>query len=106
ADMVLEPHVLDEAVSLLDADASVGMVVLPELAVGEGTFGFARELEKELYLGDYSVEAARVFRRNAFEAVGGFDVTRNAFEDWDLADRVEASGVRIARTVSCVWHLD
>lgn len=103
ADMLLEPDVIAESMALL-RDPTVTMVVLPELTIATGVFGRARELEKQLYLGDNAVEAARVFRREELAAVGGFDTRYTGFEDWDLPDRVRAAGGRQERTTSLVWH--
>lgn len=103
ADMTLDPEVLAEVADAM-ADPEVGQVVLTELAQAEGTFGRARKLEKRLLVGNARVEAARGFRRHLFEAVGGYDEARNAFEDWDLADRIAALGHRTARTTAITWH--
>ena len=106
ADMVLEQHVARQCAAVLGSDASAGALVLPELSFGSGYFARCRALEKELYLGDDRVEAARAFRRAAFTDVGGYDPALNAFEDWDLADRVRARGWRISRIDARVWHDD
>lgn len=103
ADMTLDPEVLAQVADAL-GDPEVGQVVLTELAQADGTFGRARQLEKRLLVGNAQVEAARGFRRHLFEAVGGYDEARNAFEDWDLADRVAALGHRTARTTAITWH--
>jgi glycosyltransferase involved in cell wall biosynthesis len=103
ADMTLDPEVLAQVAKAFE-DPEVGQVVLTELACAEGFFGRARELEKQLYVGDARTEAARAFRKVLFEEVGGFDEDRNAFEDWELADRVGALGHRTARTTAVTWH--
>jgi glycosyltransferase involved in cell wall biosynthesis len=106
ADMVFEPPIAREAVDLLlDPGApDIGAVVLPELAFGLGFLARCRALEKQLYLGDPSVEAARAVRAADFAAVGGYDERFVGGEDWELADRISAGGLRLARTRSRVWH--
>lgn len=104
ADMTLEPEVVAEAVDMLGADTRLGTLVIPEHAFGKGFFARCRVVEKECYLGDPAVEAARVFRRQALERVSGFDEGLTAFEDWDLADRVAAAGYRTGRLTARVWH--
>lgn len=104
SDMVLEPAVLEQAVAVLSSDEAVGAVVIPEVSFGEGFFAGCRALEKSLYVGDPRVEAARVFRREALEQVGGYDESLTAGEDWDLADRVAAAGWKTARTTAVVRH--
>ncbi|MFC0042414.1 glycosyltransferase family A protein [Actinomadura rayongensis] len=104
SDMVLEPAVIEQAVALFDADPGLGALVIPELSFGRGVFAACRAAEKRSYLGDASVEAARIFRRSVLRATGGYDEDLSAFEDWDLADRAAASGARIGRVEARVWH--
>ncbi len=107
ADMVFEPSVARDVVDLLgdDGDSRVGAVVIPEHAFGTGFWARCRVLEKELYLGDPAVEAARGVRAVDFARVGGYDESFVGPEDWDLADRVVAlDDRRLARTAGRVWH--
>lgn len=103
SDMVLEPDVAQDAVRRFAAPPNAVALVIPELAFGEGPWCSARQLEKELYLGQPSVEAARIFRADAFAQVGGFDESMTSFEDWDLDDRVARVG-RVDRVDTVVWH--
>ncbi|MCP3989767.1 MAG: glycosyltransferase, partial [Actinomycetia bacterium] len=104
SDMVLEPNVAREALEVLDQDQALGSLVIPERAFGSGPWIGARRLEKDSYVGDASVEAARVFRRAAFDQVGGYDEALLAAEDWDLADRVVGTGWSTSRVTSVAWH--
>jgi glycosyltransferase involved in cell wall biosynthesis len=107
ADMVFEPTVAGDVLGLLgrDGDPAVGAVVIPELAFGAGFWARCRVLEKELYLGDPAVEAARGVRADDFARAGGYDEALVGPEDWELADRVVAMGDRhLARTSGRVWH--
>lgn len=103
SDMVLEPGVAAEAARLI-GEGDFDALVLPEQAFGENFFAECRGLEKRLYLGDETVEAARALRRSLFDQVGGWDETLTAGEDWDLSDRMRAAGARFGRTQSQVWH--
>jgi len=104
SDQALEPDVAAEAVAAFHADPRLGALVIPEFAFGEGFLAGSRALEKRLYVGDPSVEAARIFRREALEACGGYDETLTGPEDWELPDRVQASGRVVGRTRARVWH--
>lgn len=104
SDMVLEPEVLAEAIDAFAASSDIGALVIPELSYGAGFWTACRSLEKELYLGEGSIEAARIFRRSVLEEVGGFDERLTALEDWDLDDRVRQAGWTIERTRALVWH--
>jgi glycosyltransferase involved in cell wall biosynthesis len=104
ADMVLEPWVLGQALERLNGPG-VGAVVIPEQSFGQGFWARCKALEKRTVIGDPAVEAARVFRREDFFAVGGYDEALTACEDWDLADRVAAhTRLPAARTSSLIWH--
>ncbi|MEZ5342212.1 MAG: glycosyltransferase family A protein [Acidimicrobiales bacterium] len=104
SDMVLEPGIANEAVSLLTHEPALGALVIPELAFGEGPWAPARIMEKELYIGDPAVEAARVFRSDACRSIGGYDERLNGREDWDLPDRLQLEGWGIGRVTSRIWH--
>jgi len=101
SDMVLEPRVVEEAVSLMAA-GSVGVIV-PEYTIGEGYWTRVRAFERSFYEGSDSIEAARFFAREALLRVGGFDEDLNAAEDWDLTVRVRALG-RVLRTSTRIAH--
>ncbi|MHB1891190.1 MAG: glycosyltransferase family 2 protein, partial [Acidimicrobiales bacterium] len=62
-----------------------------------------RAFERSLYQGQASMEAARFFTREAFEALGGFDEELAAAEDWDLGIRARALA-RIGRTNAGIDH--
>lgn len=106
ADMVFEPSIAADVHRLLgeSGDRSIGAVVLPELAFGAGFLARCRRFEKELYLGDPAVEAARGFRRAQFLAVGGYDESLTGPEDWELADRMRTTYGRLARSSARLWH--
>lgn len=104
SDQLLEPDVLAQAATVSAQDAGVGGIVIPELALGVGFLAGCRALEKQLYLGDARVEAARIFTRRALAEVEGYDESILAGEDWDLADRVRRAGFRIGRTTAACWH--
>ncbi|HEY3832948.1 MAG TPA: glycosyltransferase [Acidimicrobiia bacterium] len=106
ADMVVEPDVASHCVEMFASDPKVGSIVIPEVSFGTGFFARCRALEKQLYLGDDRVEAARAFRREAFERVGGYSEALTSFEDWELADRVRASGWRTGRIEARIHHDD
>jgi arabinofuranan 3-O-arabinosyltransferase len=104
SDMILDPDVLADAADRLARDDGLGAVIVDEIAFGTGALTSSRVLEKALCVGDASVEAARVFRREAFEQAGGFDERLYACEDWDLADRVSRLGWRTDRVAALIRH--
>jgi glycosyltransferase involved in cell wall biosynthesis len=104
ADMVLNSAIVGEAVEAFQQDEKLGALVIPELAFGEGFLARCRELEKQLYLGDSRVEAARAFPRRVLDEVGGYDEEITGFEDWELPDRIRAAGYQVGRVTSLIMH--
>lgn len=104
SDMVLEPTVLADIAEVFATQPTTDAVIIPERSFGVGFLASCRVLEKSLYVGQDDVEAPRAFRREVFDAVGRWDETLTAAEDWDLADRTRAAGVGIARIDSWIWH--
>lgn len=105
SDMVLEPRVAEEVAGAFCEEPRVQALVIPERSVGVGFWARCRALEKELYLEDPDVEAARAFRRPAFEAAGGYDERiHGGGEDWDLPERVAEAGGAIGRVNASLVH--
>jgi glycosyltransferase involved in cell wall biosynthesis len=104
SDMVLEPAIAGQIVEQFERSPELGALIIPEVSFGEGFWTKCRVLEKSLYVGNESVEAARAFRREQFEAVGGWNENLTAAEDWDLDDRIRAHGVNVGRIDAFIWH--
>lgn len=101
SDMVLTPTVVEEAVAKIRAGADA--VVVPEVTTGSGYWVKVRAFERQLYVGNEHVEAARFFRWDAFDRAGGFDEHLTGAEDWDLSDAVRRTGT-LARTAAVIEH--
>ena len=104
ADMVLTPDVCSQAVEALLSGTHA--VVVPEESFGEGFFARCRKLEKELYLNNPDVEAARFFPVALARSVGGYREDLIAGEDWDFSDRMESAGAALGRTKAFIRHDD
>lgn len=103
SDMVLSPDVVREVVERIAKGA--GGVIVPEITVGEGYWARVRAFERAFYLGSDSIEAARFFRRDLFELVGGFDEDLTGAEDWDVSEKVRKLA-RIDRIEAHITHLE
>jgi glycosyltransferase involved in cell wall biosynthesis len=99
SDMVLDPEIAAEVAVEFERSPRAGALVLPEVSFGSGFWARCKILEKELYLGDPRVEAARAFRREAFDHAGGYDTTLTGPEDWDLPDLLRRKKRYYGRTV-------
>ncbi|MGH9891028.1 MAG: FkbM family methyltransferase, partial [bacterium] len=105
SDMILSPLVALEAVQAFAADPDVQALVIPERSIGQGFWARCRSLEKVLYIGDPTVEAARIFRRTAFLEVEGYDERiHGGGEEWDLPERIVLAGRLIGRVEAGCLH--
>ena len=104
SDMVMEPAIAAQIVDAFESHPHLGALIIPEQSFGDGFWTKCRVLEKSLYVGNESVEAARAFRREVFDAVGGWNENLTAAEDWDLDDRIRAAGTQVGRINAFIWH--
>ena len=90
-----------EAVEQDDLDA----VAVPNRSSGESYWAQVRTLERDTYLDDSLIVAARFWKRSVFEAVGGFDESLVACEDYDLHTRLLDQGYKVGRVAPIEIHL-
>lgn len=104
SDMELTQGVIKECVeTALKEEAHA--VIIPEVSVGKGFWGKCRELEKECYIGDETIEAARFFLRETFWICGGYnEKMAGGGEDWDLHLRIKKACYKIARVSNVIKH--
>lgn len=100
SDMILEPSLLSDIVASIDGH---GALIIPEVGHGDDFFSRCKDLEKRCYIGDPIVESARAFRREAFDAVGGYDPGLHFGEDLDFHSRL-ALRFSIGRVRSNIMH--
>lgn len=101
SDMVVDSTVVEQVTNALRRGA--GGIVVPEYSFGEGLWADVRRFERSFYQGSDTIEAARFFRRDVFEDVGGFDEAMEPGpEDWDLTIRVRkvATVTRISAAIA------
>ncbi|HEY5895151.1 MAG TPA: glycosyltransferase [Chthoniobacterales bacterium] len=102
ADNRLRPEYIDRGIDILDAQPSIDVVYGDPVFFGEWS-GRKRVNEFDLrYLisGNY-IDACAVFRKSAWERVGGYDenIPGGGAEDWDLWVRLGVSGSKF-------YHVD
>jgi glycosyltransferase involved in cell wall biosynthesis len=103
SDMILERDVIARCIEVIE-DLESDAVVVPERTIGNSLLAKVRAVERECYVGDSDIEAARFFKRSAFEEAGGYDELLSAGEDWDLPARIKGAGGRVVRADG-VWVL-
>jgi len=104
ADQQLASTTLQECLEEFKKDPQIGALVLPEKSFGKGFWTKFKAFEREFYVGEEEIEAARVFKKDLFEKFGGYDLSITGPEDWDLPLRMRKAGVKIGRTKSFTLH--
>lgn len=103
SDMALDKKAIKEAVDIFENNLKIGALIIPEKSIGKGFWGKCKMLEKSFCEGVPWLEAARIYRRNVFEEVKGFDTKLISGEDWDLSNRVKKK-TGLSRIDSYVTH--
>jgi glycosyltransferase involved in cell wall biosynthesis len=105
ADFILEPNVIEEAVSICERQGfdavTIHVISDPSISFWAEVRRFEREMRRE----DAFNVAARFVKREKFLQVGGFDANLVAGEDYDLHTRLLLAGARIGRISSCETHI-
>lgn len=106
ADMVLTKDVVKACVDAVQQDKKTGAVTILEKSVARNFWEKVKAFERSFYNleGDEITDAARFFRREVFEKVGGYDEKITGPEDWDLTDRIKKLGFRVDVVRSLIYH--
>lgn len=100
ADMELTKNVIHDCLMSI---GEYKALVIPERTVGKGFMPTIRRFEREMYMGDPTVEVARFFERKVFIEFGGYDAKLTGTEDYDLPKRVSRK-YTIGRTRNYILH--
>lgn len=103
ADMEIEPKVIEDCVIVIEADKRIKAVIIPERSFGQGFWAKCKALERECYVGDETIEAARFFDKKVYWEFGGYDEKITGPEDWDLPLRI-GEKYKIGRVASFINH--
>lgn len=103
ADMVLTPHVIEDAVRAAVAGDLIA-VFIPEVTVGDGFWTACRSLERRCYVGVEMIEAPRLVKRSFFVEHGGFVADVAGQEDADLRMRLLARGEPMGHIETYILH--
>lgn len=103
ADMVLTKDVLKSCINKINKTQFEALVI-PEKSYGEGFWSKCKAFEREFYLGDENIEAARFFKKKVFIKFRGYDTKMTGPEDWDLPLRMKKAGVNIGRIDNFIIH--
>lgn len=100
ADMELTKNVIHDCLSTIGKHKAL---VIPERTVGKGFMSTVRRFEREMYMGDPTVEVARFFERKVFKEFGGYDTKLTGTEDYDLPKRISKK-YTVGRTKDYILH--
>jgi glycosyltransferase involved in cell wall biosynthesis len=102
SDMVLSTDVVSQSVAAMAKAGTVG-VTIPEESFGIGFWAQCKKLERSFYNDVPWMQAARLFRKANFVALGGYDEAMVSGEDWDFSQRIGATGT-IAVITALIYH--
>lgn len=106
ADMRLSPKVVEECVRAVTSNKNIGSVIIPEQSIAYSFWEKVKAFERSFYnkKGDPITDAARFFKREVFEKVGGYDETITGPEDWDLPETIRELGYKDGRIDDKIYH--
>ncbi len=105
SDFVLQPDVVREAVENCENHGYDAIAIHNTSDPTVSFWAKVRKAERDCYRNDELNVAARFWKREVFAAVGGFDETLVAADDYDLHNRLLKRGYKIGRIKSEEIHL-
>jgi glycosyltransferase involved in cell wall biosynthesis len=105
SDFVLEPNVVQEAVQSCEKQGYEAIIIHNTSDPTVSFWAKVRKMERDCYRNDEVNVAARFWKKEVFELVGGFDVNIVAAEDYDLHNRLLKSGCKIGRIKAQEAHI-
>lgn len=105
SDFVLHPDIIREAVEMCERYGYDAVVIHNTSDPSISFWAKVRKVERDCYKDDELNVAARFWKTEVFKAVGGFDETLVAGDDYDLHNRLLKSGFRIGRIKAEEIHI-
>lgn len=100
SDFIFSQTVVEEIVEKI---RNYDAVIIPEKILGSSFINKIRNLEKETYIGENTIEAARVYRRDIIDKIGLFDKNIIGPDEHDLYARIVEIDGKIGRILSYVY---
>jgi glycosyltransferase involved in cell wall biosynthesis len=105
SDFVVERTVVEEAIKKCGVDGFDAVCVHNTSDASVSFWARVRKLERDCYAGDELNVAARFFRKEVFEKIGGFNERLVAAEDYDLHNRLLRHGFKIGYVKAKEIHI-
>lgn len=105
SDFVLEPTVVEEAVRKCEVEGFDAVCIHNTSDASVSFWARVRKLERDCYADDELNVAARFFKKEVFEKIGGFNERLVADEDYDFHNRLLGSGYKIGKIKAQEIHV-
>ncbi len=105
SDFILDPSIVEEAVAKCGEEGYDAIAVHNTSDPSISFWSKVRKLERDCYRDDGLNVGARFFKKGVFDAVGGFDETIIAAEDYDLHNRIVKKGYKVGRIKGQEIHI-
>jgi glycosyltransferase involved in cell wall biosynthesis len=105
SDFLLDPDVVKEAVETCERFGYDGITIHNTSDPSVSFWARVRKMERDSYVDDPARAGARFWRKEAFESVGGFDVSIVAGDDYDLHNRLLRRGYRLGKIGAMDYHI-
>ncbi|MEM4680606.1 MAG: glycosyltransferase, partial [Nanopusillaceae archaeon] len=105
SDFILDSNVVKEAVNKCELEGYDAICIHNTSDPNISFWSRVRKLERDCYKDDELNVAARFFRREVFEYIGGFDESLIACEDYDFHNRLLDKNFKIGRIESKEVHI-
>jgi len=104
SDFILDPSIIEEAVA--KCQETYDAIAVHNTSDPSISFwSKVRKLERDCYRDDELNVGARFFKKEVFDAVGGFDETLIAAEDYDLHNKIVKKGYKVGRIKGQEIHI-
>lgn len=103
SDIYFNADSVKECVKLAEKE-NCDSIILPEKSIGTGFWTRVKAFERSFYVGNDYMEAARFFKKDIYEKLGGYEENLTGPEDWDLTIRIRKAGYKISRTNLFLEH--
>jgi glycosyltransferase involved in cell wall biosynthesis len=104
ADMEFSNDLLGEILSEIETNGDKTGYIVPERIPGGSLYCRAVNIEKQTYDGRDEICGCRIFSRELFNKIGGYNIEFIMGEDWDLDKRLRECGLEVKHLKNHVWH--
>lgn len=105
SDFVLHPQVIREAVKSAENHNYDAIIIHNTSDPTISFWSRVRKAERDCYRGDDVIVVVRFYRKEVFDAIGGYDENLLAGEDYDFSNRLLMRGYKIGRIIPEEVHI-